>query len=272
MSLIEHDHIVSAQLCVQQCLSQQHTVRHVLDDCLWRRTVLKSDRVPDLLPKTAPVLFGNTFGNGHRCHSPRLGAPDDAPHSVSSLRHVLSHLGSLPTSCLSNHYQNLIVLNCLQQLISQIEDRQALSLLLDALSHLRAVRHILPVHPFPLRHFISLRPQALECSCDRSLSRIRIRILPRTVHVFRNRVQQGALACLLGLLSLLRKRTLRVRGTCERPIGVRNDLHRRELCACSRGLTLEERRLVVRNLHFEIFCRVRLPVDPRLGVEIRQVV
>ena len=49
VSLVQHDDRVLGQVAVDQTLSQHHAVRHVLDDSLRTRAVLKPDRVSDLV-------------------------------------------------------------------------------------------------------------------------------------------------------------------------------------------------------------------------------
>lgn len=51
VSFIQHDDRVLAQFRVDQALSQQHTVRHVLDDRLRAGAVLKTDGVTHLEEK-----------------------------------------------------------------------------------------------------------------------------------------------------------------------------------------------------------------------------
>ena len=48
MSLVQHDDRVLTQLLVQQRLSQQHAICHILDHCLWPCAVLEADGVADL--------------------------------------------------------------------------------------------------------------------------------------------------------------------------------------------------------------------------------
>lgn len=48
VSFVQHDDGVLAELVVDQTLSQQHAVRHVLDDRLWAGAVLETDGVAHL--------------------------------------------------------------------------------------------------------------------------------------------------------------------------------------------------------------------------------
>ena len=48
MSLIQHDDRILTQLLVQQRLSQQHAICHVLDHRLWSCAVLKANGIANL--------------------------------------------------------------------------------------------------------------------------------------------------------------------------------------------------------------------------------
>ena len=48
MRLIQHDDCILSEVGVDQALSEQHPVCHVLDDCFWAGAVLKSNSVPHL--------------------------------------------------------------------------------------------------------------------------------------------------------------------------------------------------------------------------------
>lgn len=93
--LIEHHQRVSRELRVYKTLSEQHAVRHVLDDSLGRRAVFEADRVANFLPQPATELLRHSLGNRHGRHAPRLRAGDDPAGCEARLRHVLSHLGGL---------------------------------------------------------------------------------------------------------------------------------------------------------------------------------
>lgn len=58
MSLIQDDDTVVLQLIIQQALTQQHTIRHVLDVCLRAGAVLKADGVANLHSTTYPQSSG----------------------------------------------------------------------------------------------------------------------------------------------------------------------------------------------------------------------
>ena len=59
-----------------QCLPEQHSVRHVLDDSLIGRAVLESDGVADLLPEQAAKLLRHALRHRHGRHPARLSAAD----------------------------------------------------------------------------------------------------------------------------------------------------------------------------------------------------
>ncbi|KAF3853914.1 hypothetical protein F7725_014602 [Dissostichus mawsoni] len=133
VSFVQHDDGVLAQLRIDETLSQQHTVRHVLDDRLRAGAVLETDA----------VLLRDPLGHGHGGHTTGLCAADLPPGGVAGLRQVLSDLRGLTGPCLSNHNQDLVVMNSLWQiflkatrtnlneLLLQLVDGQTLPLLQD---------------------------------------------------------------------------------------------------------------------------------------------
>lgn len=57
VSLVQHNDGILAQVRVNQTLSQQHTICHVLDDCVWTCAVLKSDSVAHLCKQDDPMII-----------------------------------------------------------------------------------------------------------------------------------------------------------------------------------------------------------------------
>lgn len=143
MGFVQHDDGVLAQLRIDQTLPQQHTVRHVLDHSLGTGAVLKTDGVAHLedrsvlvrlklqrgarraavprgpkahlLSQTAAVLLRDPLGHRHSSHTTGLRAADLPPGGVTGLRQVLSDLCGFPRSRLSDHNQDLVIVNSLQQ-------------------------------------------------------------------------------------------------------------------------------------------------------------
>jgi len=60
MGLVQHDDGILRQVGVNQALAQQHAVRHVLDDRLRARAVLKPNCVADLTTRT-PITRSHHF-------------------------------------------------------------------------------------------------------------------------------------------------------------------------------------------------------------------
>ena len=65
VGLIQHDDSILREVGVHETLSQHHSVRHVLDDRLLTRAVLKPNRVPDLQRRISigRVMFSRTMGD-----------------------------------------------------------------------------------------------------------------------------------------------------------------------------------------------------------------
>ena len=55
--LIQHDDAVLHEVRVDEALTQQHALSHVLNLCLWTRAVLETDRVADLVTKNIVEIF-----------------------------------------------------------------------------------------------------------------------------------------------------------------------------------------------------------------------
>ena len=111
MRLVQHNDRVLADIWVDETLSLQHTIRHVLDARFRTRAVLKTDRVTNFLSKPATNLLGDTFCHGHCSDTPGLSATDLALVSESLLCQILSHLCRLPRAGVTNNDKDLM-LNC----------------------------------------------------------------------------------------------------------------------------------------------------------------
>jgi hypothetical protein len=90
---------------------------------LWER---RASRVPEFL--------GHSLRNAHGGDPAGLRAADLAAGGVAGLGEVLRDLGRLPGARLADHDEHLVVVDRIDQLVLQLEDRQALSLLLRRVS------------------------------------------------------------------------------------------------------------------------------------------
>mmetsp|Transcript_1473 Transcript_1473/g.3565 ORF Transcript_1473/g.3565 Transcript_1473/m.3565 type:complete len:213 (-) Transcript_1473:1550-2188(-) len=209
MGLVQNNHTVLRELVVQQALSQQHTISHVFDHGVCGCAVLKTDGIPHLFTQTAAKLLGHTLGHAHGGNTPGLRAANLALCSEAHLCQVLCHLGGLSGPRLTNHHQRLIVLHSLHELLLQVVDRQALSLLPDGSLVSNAIRHGL-AHGLclPLWHLIRHQANAPQLLSKGTLSGVCHGILPWPGQILGNGIQQGALLLVLQLLPLLGQRTL----------------------------------------------------------------
>ena len=74
MGLVQHNATIVRHGLIDQGLSQQHSVSHILDDGLLSSAVLEPDTVADLLAELDLHLLTDPFGHTHGCHSSRLSA------------------------------------------------------------------------------------------------------------------------------------------------------------------------------------------------------
>ena len=95
MCLVEHDDRVLAHIRINETLSLEHTVRHVLDLRLGARTVFETDRIADFLSQPTPHFLGHTLRDGHGGDTTGLGAAYLATVGETSFGEVLCHLGGL---------------------------------------------------------------------------------------------------------------------------------------------------------------------------------
>ena len=109
MRLVEHDNGVCADVGVDETLSLEHTVRHVLDARLRARAVLETDRVADFLPKTASDLLRDTLRDGHGGDTTRLRAADLELVGVTGFGEILGHLGRLAGTGVTDDDEDLVL-------------------------------------------------------------------------------------------------------------------------------------------------------------------
>ena len=92
MGLVDHHTRVARQVWLAEELAQQHAVRHVLDDGIVARAILKADGVANLLPQLDAHLLAHTRRNAHGCYAARLRAPDLSDLRIPDLMQVLRQL------------------------------------------------------------------------------------------------------------------------------------------------------------------------------------
>ena len=95
MCLVEHNDRVLDHIRINETLSLEHAVRHVLDLRLGACTVLKTDRVADFLAQPTPDFLSDTLRDGHGGDTTRLGAANLATVGETGFGEVLRHLGCL---------------------------------------------------------------------------------------------------------------------------------------------------------------------------------
>lgn len=76
MGFVQYYGTVASEIVVVHCFAEQHAVRHILQDGLLARNVLKSDTVAHFFAYGDIHFIGNSFGNRHSCYSTRLSTCD----------------------------------------------------------------------------------------------------------------------------------------------------------------------------------------------------
>lgn len=73
VGLVQHDDGILSEVRVNQALSQQHAVCHVLDDRFWAGAILKSNSVAHLQQdrRKKPKPWGPSVKSSDRSHTPR---------------------------------------------------------------------------------------------------------------------------------------------------------------------------------------------------------
>lgn len=87
----------------------------MLDIASWAHVLryTQCGAITHLLAETATVLFRDSLGHGHGCHTTGLSAADLPPSGVACLGQVLSDLGGFPRASLSNNNQDLVIVDSL---------------------------------------------------------------------------------------------------------------------------------------------------------------
>jgi hypothetical protein len=109
VGLVEDDARVGAHVGVDQRLSQEEAVRHVLDLGLGTGAVLEADRVANLFAEPATNLFGDALGDRRRRDTTRLRAANLAAVGKALLGQELRHLRRLARSRLADDDQDIVL-------------------------------------------------------------------------------------------------------------------------------------------------------------------
>mmetsp|Transcript_26776 Transcript_26776/g.62146 ORF Transcript_26776/g.62146 Transcript_26776/m.62146 type:complete len:301 (+) Transcript_26776:1936-2838(+) len=134
MGFVHDNCAVSVQVRLEQGFTQKHSIRHVLDDGLLASAIFETNRVADLGTQFACHLISHALCHGHSRDSSGLRAANLAIDRVACLVQVLSQLCCLPRTCLANTDDDVVLPQEVNELLPDLEDWQALPLLLDGSS------------------------------------------------------------------------------------------------------------------------------------------
>mmetsp|Transcript_49286 Transcript_49286/g.127098 ORF Transcript_49286/g.127098 Transcript_49286/m.127098 type:complete len:508 (+) Transcript_49286:2003-3526(+) len=161
----------------------------------------------------------------------------------------------------------------LEQLVPQLEDRQALTLLLDRLAGLLSEGHgLADVELLPLRQLVGGLPETAQRLRHGTLTRLRSWIFPRPVHVLRDRVQQTLLHRLARLAPLLGQRGLSRGRARQAAVRLLDNLHRRQRHAGLGRLAAQEDGLRLLELNLVVFLDVAVGEQALLLVAVQALV
>mmetsp|Transcript_25412 Transcript_25412/g.71747 ORF Transcript_25412/g.71747 Transcript_25412/m.71747 type:complete len:565 (+) Transcript_25412:2045-3739(+) len=164
-------------------------------------------------------------------------------------------------------------MDCLEQLVPQLENRQTLPLLLDGPRRLLPEGHGLrDVQLLPLGELVGALPQAAERLRDGTLARFRPRVLPGAVHVLGDGVEQTLLHRLPRLASLLGQARLRRGRAGEAAVRLLDDLDGVQLQPPLRRLAAQEDRLPLLELDLEVLLDVAVGEQAVLFVAVQALV
>lgn len=115
MSLIDDQCSIAFQGRLGEKLSEEHSIRHVLEDGFIACTILKADGVTNFISNLCAHLIRYTSSNAHRSDSPRLRAPDLlAILGIPGFMQILRKLCCLPRTSFRDDNEHLILGDCLQ--------------------------------------------------------------------------------------------------------------------------------------------------------------
>mmetsp|Transcript_31592 Transcript_31592/g.74016 ORF Transcript_31592/g.74016 Transcript_31592/m.74016 type:complete len:300 (-) Transcript_31592:118-1017(-) len=232
---VQHQQGIASQVIVGQVFSHEHTVGHVFDNGLWRRHIVKSNRVSHFFAQSTAVFFRHAFGNGYGGHTTRLRTTNHALFGQTQFHAILRDLRRFSRTRFPNHRQDLIFRNGLHQFLLESIHGQGLSLFLNGFGRNDTVRQRLVLHlGFPFRNasiifHIGRHVDASQFLRKMPLPRFRQGIFPRFVHILGNRINRLLLLrfaqfpSFLGIGHLLEGRAL------QRAVGVLDNLDRFQL-------------------------------------------
>ena len=83
---------VGCQIRLGEKLSQQHAIRHILNDRVIAGVVLEADAVAHFTPQLVTHLLRHSLGNTHGSHPSGLGAAHPANLGVPLFMQILGYL------------------------------------------------------------------------------------------------------------------------------------------------------------------------------------
>ena len=117
MGLIDDDGVVLIEEAVALHLGEQDAVGHELDGGGLRDAVIEADGVADGLADFLVQFRGDAFGHGACCNTARLGMADKSAPAAAQLEADLRDLGGLTRTGLTSDDDDLVVPNCLGDII-----------------------------------------------------------------------------------------------------------------------------------------------------------
>mmetsp|Transcript_22123 Transcript_22123/g.50990 ORF Transcript_22123/g.50990 Transcript_22123/m.50990 type:complete len:229 (+) Transcript_22123:1648-2334(+) len=127
MGLVNHHTRITGQIRLSQDFSQEHSIRHVLNDSLGTGIVFKPDGVANFVTQLHIHLCGNSSSYRHGCNSPGLRAANFPQFAVAYFMKILWYLRCLTTTRLSNQNQDLVSFYSSQELFAIDKNRKFLS-------------------------------------------------------------------------------------------------------------------------------------------------
>lgn len=134
MRLVDDHDAVRRQIWLGKELPQEHTIRHILDDGLIRRAILKPNRVAHLVAESASHFLGDTSRNRHGGYSTRLRTADlEAAFGETAFVQVLRELSRLARARLAFDDDDLVLPYGVEELLAPFVDGERLADLVDGL-------------------------------------------------------------------------------------------------------------------------------------------
>ena len=124
MRLIDDDGVVLAQQSVAANFGQQDTVGHQFDAGILAHAVIKTHGITDVLSNLFAQLMGDALRYGTRRNTTWLSMTNLAPHAATQFEAYLRDLRSLTRASLTSNNDDLIVFNCLCNVVAARGHRQ----------------------------------------------------------------------------------------------------------------------------------------------------